>query len=609
MRPPSEAKKAALSGSSAAPGSPTGLTSAKPRPTTSSKQARHAAVSDQVLHEELARRGRVRREAARPERRERRVDGRLLLARLGRSCADRAPRPPRGPPRRSRGRARRRARSWPRRAARAPSCSCRGAPRPRGPRSTRSSFQARFAASRSPEHMPWPAKGGIWCAASPARSARPVAPAVGPARAEGVDGVALELRVGPGEAPGREQPPRGLLVVQLLERLVRQAHELEAPPARAARDERGRARRIAELPVERALPARIARAAGPPRASRSGSRGRASPSRCARARSCSRRRSRRRSARASVARAAVAAARLDRHAVRLELERDGLGAALDRHRRQRARALVEDPLELRLAEHVRLGPAREAPLRVAAEAEQGVAGGVPPLVGRRRHRAPGERVRDARALEDAPDLVVEVARRAAADTPRASARSPRPGGRAGRAGSRGAVRPARSRRSRRLRSSDSSAPPPRSVSSIRRAPRRAPPAAGRRARARCRRRGARESLLARRAARRRSRPRSGRASARASRPPRGSACELLEDVAVAAARRSGSSRRRSGAHGAGRPGTRRPRGSADAASAPASATRRSDRSRRARRGTRPASAVQIAFIASMRSRSSFQRVS
>ena len=28
--------------------------------------------------------------------------------------------------------------------------------------STRSSFQARLAASRMPEHMPWPANGGIW---------------------------------------------------------------------------------------------------------------------------------------------------------------------------------------------------------------------------------------------------------------------------------------------------------------------------------------------------------------------------------------------------------------------------------------------------------------
>jgi hypothetical protein len=36
------------------------------------------------------------------------------------------------------------------------------------PESTRSSFQARFAASRIPEHMPCPANGGMRCAASPA---------------------------------------------------------------------------------------------------------------------------------------------------------------------------------------------------------------------------------------------------------------------------------------------------------------------------------------------------------------------------------------------------------------------------------------------------------
>ncbi|SCE38031.1 hypothetical protein GA0115252_14436 [Streptomyces sp. DfronAA-171] len=41
------------------------------------------------------------------------------------------------------------------------------------PSRTSRSFHARLTASRSPEHMPCPAKGGIWCAASPARRSRP----------------------------------------------------------------------------------------------------------------------------------------------------------------------------------------------------------------------------------------------------------------------------------------------------------------------------------------------------------------------------------------------------------------------------------------------------
>ena len=43
----------------------------------------------------------------------------------------------------------------------------------RSPRSTRSSFQARFAASRRPEQRPWPRNGGVRWAASPASSTRP----------------------------------------------------------------------------------------------------------------------------------------------------------------------------------------------------------------------------------------------------------------------------------------------------------------------------------------------------------------------------------------------------------------------------------------------------
>ncbi len=35
-------------------------------------------------------------------------------------------------------------------------------------------FRQMFAASRRPEPMPCPAKGGVWCAASPASSTRPL---------------------------------------------------------------------------------------------------------------------------------------------------------------------------------------------------------------------------------------------------------------------------------------------------------------------------------------------------------------------------------------------------------------------------------------------------
>jgi hypothetical protein len=59
-----------------------------------------------------------------------------------------------------------------------------------------------------------------------------------------------------------------------------------------------------------------------------------------------------------------------------EREADRLGAALDRHARQRARAFGEDRLELGLAHHVRLRPARDAALRIAPEQDQRLARGV-----------------------------------------------------------------------------------------------------------------------------------------------------------------------------------------------------------------------------------------
>ena len=38
---------------------------------------------------------------------------------------------------------------------------------------TSGSFQARFTTSRMPAFMPWPRKGGVWCAASPAMKTLP----------------------------------------------------------------------------------------------------------------------------------------------------------------------------------------------------------------------------------------------------------------------------------------------------------------------------------------------------------------------------------------------------------------------------------------------------
>ena len=68
---------------------------------------------------------------------------------------------------------------------------------------------------------------------------------------EGVDGMAFEGGVVGRHVPGREQLPGSLLVVQLVERLVGEAHELPAPSPGTA-GHRGRwAGRVADLQVER----------------------------------------------------------------------------------------------------------------------------------------------------------------------------------------------------------------------------------------------------------------------------------------------------------------------------------------------------------------------
>jgi hypothetical protein len=62
------------------------------------------------------------------------------------------------------------------------------------------------------------------------------APAVAPAGLEGIDGVPLQIRFGGADPPRLEQPPGGLLSVELLDRLGGQAHELEPPPSRTTGD-------------------------------------------------------------------------------------------------------------------------------------------------------------------------------------------------------------------------------------------------------------------------------------------------------------------------------------------------------------------------------------
>ena len=237
-------------------------------------------------------------------------------------------------------------------------------------------------ASRRPEHMPWPANGGIRCAASPAISTRPRRQSVGVAGAEGVDGVALERRVVRADVPRGEQLPGRGRIVQLLDRLVREAHELPAPPARSARDERRRPRRIAELPVERRPDARLVRdhvdhepvegeaeivPGAADRAAHEAVRAVAADG----------------VARAHLERLARLVARAEQHVIARVVQHVRVVAAQQAHVRERARAPLERGFETRLMTHVRVGPAREAGLLLAAEAQQDLARGVAPLVDRR----------------------------------------------------------------------------------------------------------------------------------------------------------------------------------------------------------------------------------
>ena len=111
---------------------------------------------------------------------------------------------------------------------------CRAARSGAPPASTRSSFQARLAASRMPGTHALPGErrhqvGGITGQEDPAGP-----PPLGVAGLEGVHGVALQVGRCRGARPTARAAPRpGLLELSSSSGLVRQAHELPAPAARA----------------------------------------------------------------------------------------------------------------------------------------------------------------------------------------------------------------------------------------------------------------------------------------------------------------------------------------------------------------------------------------
>ena len=77
------------------------------------------------------------------------------------------------------------------------------------------------------------------------------APLLDPSGLEPVDGVLLEAGVVRAGVEWLEQAPRRGLLVQLIHGLAGQGHELPPAPAGAARHDRGRSGRIADLHVER----------------------------------------------------------------------------------------------------------------------------------------------------------------------------------------------------------------------------------------------------------------------------------------------------------------------------------------------------------------------
>ncbi len=242
------------------------------------------------------------------------------------------------------------------------------------------------------------------CVASDQHSSAP--PDVGRAGAERVDGVALERRRRGRHVPGREQLPRHCRIIQLGDRLVREPHELPAPPAGTAGYQRGRARRVAELPVEGIPDAALVRqhvhhepVEGEALVRPAGAEGAAHEAvRAVTAHD---------EARGERDVSAVSA-RCDLDVLAAIREGVDLAAPPQRDVRERAGARLERRFEQRLMAHVRVGPAREAGALLSAEAQQDFARRVAPFVDPRRLGEAVESAGDAHRLEDAPHLVVEV---------------------------------------------------------------------------------------------------------------------------------------------------------------------------------------------------------
>ena len=189
------------------------------------------------------------------------------------------------------------------------------------------------------------------------------------------------------EAPRPQQPPRRCLGVEVGEALAGQPHEFPAPSPRPSGHHRRRARRIAELPVERIPDAPLERHEvddQPVEEEPEVGDGRAE-------------------VRADEAVGAVAAddptrthglavpirardGQLDPRRIRSEV--DDLAAASHPYRRKGLRAGVEDAFQVRLREHARVGPAGQSHAS-APDPEERLAGGVSPLVHEGRFGEPG----------------------------------------------------------------------------------------------------------------------------------------------------------------------------------------------------------------------------
>ena len=246
-----------------------------------------------------------------------------------------------------------------------------------------------------------------------------VPPLVDPSGLERVDGVTLDSCVGRRDVPRFEELPRGGGVVEVVDRLRRQTHELPAAPPRTAGDDGGGPGRVAELQVGRLEHTGFVEddvddqpVVEEPEVGELGV-----------------------DLVADHAVAAVAAddvarpelsvlsgrcghvgARFDDHRSILDADDvavidDGghFGAGADRDRRQCSGPVVEHVLELGLVEHRAVRPAADAGA-AESEAQQGATLGVAPFVVVRHLGDRGEPPADPAALQDAGDLVVEVDR-------------------------------------------------------------------------------------------------------------------------------------------------------------------------------------------------------